>query len=73
MATLVAKQEYDFAYEQQRCLRLIDNFTSKTLDEEWPQNPIFGKVSGADLSRLQAKHPDITSGNLGFEQSNSVG
>ena len=58
MATLVAKQHYDFADEHQRCLQLIDKFTSKRLEEEWPENPIFGKVSGTDLSRLQAKHLD---------------
>ena len=58
MATLVAKQLYDFADEHQRCLQLIDKFTSKRLEEEWPENPIFGKVSGRDLSRLQAKHLD---------------
>jgi hypothetical protein len=32
--------------------------TSKRLDEDWPENPIFGKVSGTDISRLQAKHLD---------------
>ena len=58
LATLVAKQQYDFADEHKRCLQLIDKFTSKKLDEEWPENPIFGKVSGTDLSRLQAKHLD---------------
>ena len=58
LARLVAKQHYDFADEHQRCLRLIDKFTSKRLDEDWPENPIFGRVSGADISRLQAKHLD---------------
>lgn len=58
LASLVAKQQYDFADEHQRCLRLIDKFTSKRLDEDWPENPIFGKVSGTDISRLQAKHLD---------------
>jgi hypothetical protein len=58
LATLVAKQQYDFAYERQRCLQLIDKFISKRLDDEWPKNPIFGKVTGTDLSRLQIKHLD---------------
>jgi hypothetical protein len=58
LAELVAKQQYDFAEEHQRCLQLIDKFTNRRLDEEWPENPIFGKVSGTDLSRLQAKHLD---------------
>ena len=58
LATLAAKQQYDFAHESQCCLQLIDKFISKRLDDEWPENPIFGKVSGRDLSRLQAKHLD---------------
>jgi len=58
LATLVAKQQYDFAHECQRCLQLIDKFISKRLDDEWPENPIFGKVTGTDLSRLQIKHLD---------------
>jgi hypothetical protein len=59
LAALVAKEkQYDFAQERQRCLELLDRFAQRRLDEEWPENPIFGKVSGADLSRLQAKHLD---------------
>jgi DinB family protein len=59
LAALVAKEkQYDFAQERQRCLELLDRFAGRRLDEEWPENPIFGKVSGADLSRLQAKHLD---------------
>ena len=58
LAKLVAKQQCDFAHEHQRCLQLIDKFTTKRLNDEWPENPIFGKVSGRDLSRLQAKHLD---------------
>ena len=58
LSKLVAKQQYDFAHESQCCLQLIDKFISKRLDDERPENPIFGKVSGRDLSRLQAKHLD---------------
>lgn len=58
LAKLVAKQQCDFAHEHQRCLQLIDKFTTKRLNDEWPENPILGKVSGRDLSRLQAKHLD---------------
>ena len=59
LAALVAKeQQYDFAQERQRCLELLDRFARRRLDEEWPENPIFEKVSGKDLSRLQAKHLD---------------
>ena len=59
LAALVAKeQQYDFAQERQRCLELLDRFAQRRLDEEWPENPIFGKVSGIHLSWLQAKHLD---------------
>jgi hypothetical protein len=59
LAALVAKEkQYDFAQERQRCLELLDRFARRRLGEEWPENPIFGKVSGTDLSRLQAKHLD---------------
>lgn len=58
LAALVAKEQHDFALERQRCLELLDRFARRRLDEEWPENPIFGKVSGNDLSRLQAKHLD---------------
>jgi hypothetical protein len=46
LASLAAKQQYDFARERQRCLDLIEKVTSKRLDEDWPENPIFGKISG---------------------------
>jgi hypothetical protein len=58
LPNLMAKQHYDFADKHQRCLRPIEKFTRKRLDEEWPENPVFGKISGTDVSRLQAKHLD---------------
>lgn len=58
LPTLLANQQYDFAHEHKRCQQLIDKFTRKGLDEQWPENPLFGRVSGTDLSRLQAKHLD---------------
>jgi hypothetical protein len=58
MPEFVAKRNYDFAAEQARCLRLIDKMAATDIDGEWPTHPMLGRVSGADLSRLQAKHLD---------------
>jgi hypothetical protein len=56
--SFVPTASYDFAAEQQRCLRLIDTFGARPLDSAWPRNPIFGIIPGIDTSRLQAKHLD---------------
>lgn len=47
---------YDFSVERERCLRLIDELTSKPLDSDWPESPTLGPMRGTDASRLQAKH-----------------
>jgi len=49
---------YDFSAEYNRCVRLIDELTSKPLDGEWPESPTLGRMSGKDVSRLHAKHLD---------------
>lgn len=55
----VAGDRYDFAAEQARALRLIDELTSKGLDwDGWGASPAFGPMNGAECSRLQAKHWD---------------
>ncbi len=57
LARWVPRQEqYDFAAEQARCLRLIEQVAAKPLDSAWPESPSLGKMSGRDTSRLQAKH-----------------
>jgi hypothetical protein len=53
-----ARQQYDFEAERSRCLQLLDEFARKRLDERWPLDPVFGKVTGRFKSRLQAKHLD---------------
>ena len=50
------KDRYDFAAERGRCVRLIDELTSKSIDSKWPDSPSLGHMSGRDVSRLQAKH-----------------
>jgi hypothetical protein len=52
----LAKGAYDFDAERARCLRLIDTFTARSIDSEWPLQPNFGRMSGRHISRLQAKH-----------------
>jgi hypothetical protein len=39
-----------------RCLRLVEELAAKPLDSEWPASPTLGRMSGNDVSRLQAKH-----------------
>lgn len=56
MPQFVAKQNYDLEAERTRCLRLIDRVASMELDAEWPTHPLLGRMSGSEISRLQAKH-----------------
>jgi len=58
LAPFVARQPYDFPTEHARCCRLVERLGTKNIDEPWPINPVFGKVSGQQISRLQAKHLD---------------
>jgi hypothetical protein len=52
----VAKQQYDFEAERSRTVELIEAFVSRPLDGAWPEDPVFGNVTGKFASRLQAKH-----------------
>ena len=52
------KRLYDFEAERARCRLLIGKITTRPIDGHWPQHPIFGRMSGHDVSRLQAKHLD---------------
>jgi hypothetical protein len=47
---------YDFASEHARCLRLVGELASKPLDDAWPDSPTLGRMTGNEVSRLQAKH-----------------
>jgi hypothetical protein len=47
-----------FEEERQRCLTLIDRFTTEGIDREpWPR-AVFGPMSGREWSRLHARHLD---------------
>ena len=54
----VASGGYQFDSERARCLQLIDQLAARRLDGDWPDNPVFGSVTGPYVSRLQAKHLD---------------
>ncbi len=56
MRVLLANGRYDLEEERARCLRLIDEFTSRPLEKAWPVHPTLGDLSGEQYSRLQAKH-----------------
>jgi hypothetical protein len=50
------KDRYDFAFERDRCLHLVDALAAKPVGERWPDSPTLGPMSGKEVSRLQAKH-----------------
>jgi len=48
----------DFEAERKRCLELIDRLTARKIEEDGWGPAVFGKISGREWSRLQAKHLD---------------
>ena len=55
----VAGARYDFELERQRCLRLIDEFTRRSVDaSNWGHSAAFGDLTGREWSQLHAKHLD---------------
>lgn len=55
---LVAVDHYAFESERQRCLQLIDAFTATDLNGTWTPSASFGRLTGREWSRFQAKHVD---------------
>jgi hypothetical protein len=54
-----ANERYEFAAERDRCLRLIDQLTSRSIDStSWGRSAAFRHMTGRDSSRLNAKHLD---------------
>ena len=47
---------HDFAAEHARCVRLIEEITTKPMTDAWPDSPTLGRMRGSQVSRLQAKH-----------------
>src|SRR5690606_232109 len=57
-ARFVATGTHDFEAERAECLRLIDAIARRAMDGVWVDHPVFGAMTGRDISRLQAKHLD---------------
>jgi hypothetical protein len=55
-SAFVAKHNYDFTAERRRCLQLIDKVASREVHSDWPNHPVFGRMTGEQVSRLHAKH-----------------
>jgi hypothetical protein len=53
---MVARETYDFAAEQRRCLEFVDRMAAQRIDGDWPDSPTLGAMSGTHWSQLQAKH-----------------
>jgi hypothetical protein len=54
----IVSERCDFGAEQARCVSLLDEFARTRIDGDWPQSPIFGRVTGKFNSHVQAKHVD---------------
>ena len=57
-AGFVAQGTHDFAEQRARCLRLVDTLAARSIEGVWDQHPLFGAMTGVDVSRLHAKHLD---------------
>ena len=58
LPSFVAREHHDFEREKAKCLNLINDFAARDLNGSWAPNPLFGEVTGYDVTRLQAKHLD---------------
>lgn len=54
----LAAGSYDFDAERTRCLTLLDRLASQPLEQLENIHPMFGRMRGNDVTRLQAKHLD---------------
>ena len=54
----VTTSRYDVEAERARCLQLLGRLANQPLDGPPIMHPIFGTMSGTDVSRLHAKHLD---------------
>jgi hypothetical protein len=52
----VPKSEHDFETERARCLWLIEQMVERPIAGVWDDHPMFGKMTGRDVSQLTAKH-----------------
>lgn len=53
-----AEGSYDLEAERVRCLRLVTQLAGQPLENLSRDHSLFGKMSGGEVSRLQARHLD---------------
>lgn len=56
--TIPQAPSYDFEAEKKKAITLIGELVARDLGGTWPEQPVLGKMSGTQWSRLQAKHID---------------
>ena len=56
--SFVARARHDFEAERARCLELIKAVGDRPVAGVWQRHPMFGSMTGREVSRLQAKHLD---------------
>jgi hypothetical protein len=54
----VPRQDYDFNTELARCRKLVAEVVARDVDHAPPDHPVFGQMTGAQQSKLHAKHID---------------
>src|SRR4051812_25392757 len=55
---LTASSRYVFDAERARFHALIEEFSLKPLHFNWLEHPMFGRLTGPQWSRIQARHTD---------------
>jgi hypothetical protein len=53
-----AQGKYDFNAERVRFHTLVEEFSLKPLHFNWLEHPVFGRLTGPQWSRIQARHVD---------------
>ena len=54
--SFVAKAKHDFNAEKARCLQLIARLTGARMEDAATVHPMFGTMTGRQVSQLHAKH-----------------
>ena len=61
----LATGQYDFEAERARCMTLIGQVVDRPIEGQWTEHPMFGKMSGREVSGLMAKHLNHHLGQFG--------
>lgn len=57
-AAAVAHGTHDFEAQRARCISLMEQLGARPLYGPWPPHPLLKRLTGKQVSRLQAKHID---------------